>query len=157
MCSTAAAQLICKALSWFVVATLVCTKRVCSLHIKQQSAGFVLGNQLHPAAGYASSGCALTLYSLLLLRTCCYCCRPPDAGLAECTQLSNLRQLALKPHSSLADGSMLVVSRLTQLRSLALCLPSYSRPLLDGVKQLTGLRVRSRAVPRTATATAACV
>lgn len=63
-----------------------------------------------------------------------------DAGLAECTQLSNLRQLALKPHSSLADGNMMVVSKLTQLRSLALCLPSYSRALLDGVKQLTGLR-----------------
>lgn len=36
---------------------------------------------------------------------------------------------------------MLVVSRLTQLRSLALCLPSYSKQLLEGVKQLTGLRV----------------
>ncbi|KAF6253528.1 hypothetical protein COO60DRAFT_408782 [Scenedesmus sp. NREL 46B-D3] len=63
-----------------------------------------------------------------------------DAGLAECTQLSNLRQLALKPHSSLADGSMLAVSRLTQLRSLALCLPSYSRAVLEGVKRLSALR-----------------
>jgi hypothetical protein len=66
-----------------------------------------------------------------------------DTGLAECTQLSNLRQLALKPHSSLADGSMMAVSRLTQLRSLALCLPSYSQPLLDGVKRLASLRVRA--------------
>eukprot|EP00878_Enallax_costatus_P003223 GHUV01003426.1.p1 GENE.GHUV01003426.1~~GHUV01003426.1.p1 ORF type:complete len:738 (+),score=210.60 GHUV01003426.1:346-2559(+) len=63
-----------------------------------------------------------------------------DAGLGECTQLSNLRHLALKPHPNLADNNMLVVSRLTQLRSLALCLPSYNRQQLDGIKQLTALK-----------------
>jgi hypothetical protein len=68
-----------------------------------------------------------------------------DAGLGECTQLSNLLHMALKPHSSLADGSMMAVSRLTQLRSLALCLPSYPQPLLDGVTRLSSLRVRRSA------------
>lgn len=65
-----------------------------------------------------------------------------DTGLAECTQLSNLRHLALKPHPNLADNNMLVVSRLTQLRSLTLCLPSYNKQQLEGIKQLTALKVR---------------
>jgi hypothetical protein len=79
----------------------------------------------------------------LIAYLCATAAATADSGLAECTQLSNLRQLALKPHSSLADGSMMAVSTLTQLRSLALCLPSYSQPLLDGVKRLSSLRVRA--------------
>jgi hypothetical protein len=86
---------------------------------------------------------------------CCVVCSA-DVGLSECTQLSNLQALSLKPHlghqqhlagPAAAEGSsLLAVSKLTQLRSLAICLPSYSKQLLDGLKLLTQLRVRQQHV-----------
>lgn len=48
--------------------------------------------------------------------------------------------------AAVEGNGLLAVSKLTQLRSLAICLPSYSKQLLDGLKLLTALRVSQKRI-----------
>lgn len=72
-----------------------------------------------------------------------------DPGVAECTQLTNLRCLKLKPPPYVVNPSTGLrmegfpsVSALTQLTSLGVALPLYHPAMMASIGKLTGLRVR---------------
>lgn len=70
-----------------------------------------------------------------------------DPGVAECTQLTNLRCLKLKPPPYVVNPSTGLrmegfpsVSALTQLTSLGVALPLYHPAMMASIGKLTGLR-----------------
>jgi hypothetical protein len=76
-------------------------------------------------------------------------------GLAEATQLVNLRRLALKPCPGADPGpdGYTSLPRLTQLLGLGLCLDKYSEAALAGLAQMSCLQVSERAPAAVARAT----